>query len=111
MTATLISADATFVKLQDHINYPASGVLSKVVWKHQFCQYSLFCLAADTDIAEHTSTRHATMQVLEGTGTLTLNGEAIRLEPGVFVFMTANAPHALKADSNLAFVLTLSAVS
>ncbi len=34
-----------------------------------------------------------------------------KLEPGVFVFMPANAPHALEATSNLAFILTLSSAS
>jgi len=46
--------------------------------------------------------------VLEGKGILTLEGQDILLEPGVFVFMPANAPHALKAEENLAFLLTLS---
>jgi quercetin dioxygenase-like cupin family protein len=49
--------------------------------------------------------------VIEGQGTLTLEGQDINLEPGVFVFMPANAPHALKAEANLAFLLTLSAAT
>ncbi|MBE9109234.1 cupin domain-containing protein [Nodosilinea sp. LEGE 07298] len=69
---------------------------------------AIFCLARGTDIAEHTSTRNAVVQVLEGQGTLTLNGEDVELVPGRFVFMPANAPHALKATENLAFLLTLS---
>ncbi|ESA33611.1 cupin 2 conserved barrel domain protein [Leptolyngbya sp. Heron Island J] len=110
MSVTLISADTAFVQLRDHFEYPESGILSKVLWKNELCQYSLFCLAADTEISEHTATRNATVQVLEGTGSLTLNGETIPLAPGVFIFMMANAPHALEASSNLAFMLTLSAV-
>jgi len=109
MANALITSDATVVQLVDHIEYPESGILSKVVWKDDQCQYSLFCLAAATEISEHTSTRDATVQVLEGTGVLTLNGKVISLAPGVFVFMDANAPHALESNSNLAFLLTLSA--
>ncbi|MBK4728658.1 cupin domain-containing protein [Oxynema sp. CENA135] len=90
------------------IEYPQDGVLSKVLLKDDNCQYSLFCLAAETDISEHTSSRNASIVVLEGRGILTLEGEDIQLEPGVFVFMTAHAPHALKAQDNLAFLLTLS---
>jgi len=108
MSTTLISPSTAFIQLTDHIEYPDSGVLSKVIWKSELCQYSLFCLATNTEIFEHTSTRHATVQVLEGTGSLTLNGEKISLSPGVFIFMEANAPHALEADTNLAFLLTLS---
>lgn len=111
MPSTLISPPTTAINLPDQIEYPESGVLSKVIWKDDVCQYSLFCLAAGTEISEHTSTRNATVQVLEGTGTLTLNGEALALAPGKFIVMAANAPHALAASANLAFVLTLSASS
>lgn len=96
------------IQLYDKLEYPEAGVLSKVLIKDATCQYTLFCLAAGTDISEHTSTRNATVQVLEGTGILTLDGQAIPLERGVFVFMPANAPHALEAKENLAFLLTLS---
>lgn len=110
MTTTLISATVPFLQLKEHIEYPESGILSKVLWKNELCQYSLFCLAANTEISEHTSTRNAMVQVLEGTGSLTLNGTNIPLVPGVLIFMAAHAPHALAASSNLAFILALSAV-
>lgn len=96
--------------LENKIEYAEVGILSKVMLKLPYCQYTLFCLAAGTDIAEHTSTRNASIQVLEGQGILTLEGQDILLEPGVFVFMPANVLHALKADANLAFLLTLSDV-
>ncbi|MGG6267757.1 cupin domain-containing protein [Leptolyngbya sp. AN03gr2] len=95
-------------QLHDKIEYAETGILSKVLLKTASCQYTLFCLAAGTDIAEHTSTRDAVVQVLEGQGTLTLEGQEIALNPGMFVFMPANAPHALTASANLAFLLTLS---
>jgi nitric oxide dioxygenase len=94
--------------LQDLIEYPTSGILSKVLFKDKNIQYSLFCLAAGTDIDEHTSTRNAVITVVEGTGNLNLEGKNIALAPGIFVIMPANAPHAVEAKENLAFVLTLS---
>ena len=109
MSASMIAAETPFIQLKERIDYPESGVLSKVIWKNEFCQYSLFCLAADTEISEHTSTRNATIQAIEGSGSLVLNGKPILLAPGVFTFIPANAPHALQATSNLAFLLTLTA--
>lgn len=108
MTTTLQASQSLAIQLKDKIEYAETGIVSKVLLKVPYCQYTLFCLAAGTDIAEHTSTRNAVVQVIEGQGTLTLEGQDINLEPGVFVFMPANAPHALKADTNLAFLLTLS---
>lgn len=94
--------------LQDLIEYSTTGINSKVLLKDNNSQYSLFCLAAGTDIDEHTSTRNAVMTVIEGTGNLNLEGKDIALNPGVFVFMAANAPHAVQAKENLAFTLVLS---
>ena len=108
MANILLSSKLPSIQLKDHIEYPDAGILSKILWKNDDCQYSLFCLAAATEISEHTSTRNATVQILEGTGSLILNGETISLVPGLFIFMAANAPHAVSADSNLAFMLTLS---
>lgn len=97
--------------LQDLIEYPSSGIFSKVLVKDNSCQYSLFCLAAGTEIDEHTSTRNAIITVVEGKENLNLEGKDITLAPGVLVFMPANAPHAVRAEENLAFVLILSEFS
>lgn len=94
--------------LQELIEYPTSGVLSKVLLKDSNSQYSLLCLAAGTEIKEHTSSRNAVLSVVEGAGNLNLEGKDIALTSGVFVFMPANAPHAVQAQENLAFVLMLS---
>lgn len=107
MTSTVITNSSFFFPLQERIEYAADGVLSKVILKDNICQHTLFCLAAGTTISEHTATRNAVIHVLEGRGILTLEGEEIQLETGVFVFMRANAPHALQAEENLSFLLTL----
>ncbi len=109
MNTTVATSNNSFTAtLQDLIEYPRSGILSKVLLKDNNSQYSLFCLAAGTEIEEHTSTRNAVITVVEGKGNLTLEGKDIALSPGVFVFMPANAPHAVQARENLAFVLALS---
>lgn len=108
MNALATSNTSLITSLQDLIEYPQAGILSKVLVKDNNCQYTLFCLAKDTELEEHTSTRNAAINVIEGKGTLTLEGKGIALEPGMFIFMPANAPHALKALENLAFILTLS---
>jgi quercetin dioxygenase-like cupin family protein len=111
MSTSILTFQPTFTRLQEHIKYPQAGVLSQVLLKDDTCQYTLFCLAADTEISEHTSTRNAVVQGIEGKGTLTLEGNDIPLEPGVLVVMPAHVPHAIKAIDNLAFLLTLSASS
>ncbi|MCW6052461.1 cupin domain-containing protein [Lyngbya sp. CCAP 1446/10] len=108
MTATILPLQSSSIQLRDTIEYPATGVLTKILVKDNNCQHTLLCLAAGSDISEHHSARNATINVVAGKGILTLEGKDIVLEPGVFVFMPARAPHALKAEENLAFVLTFS---
>jgi quercetin dioxygenase-like cupin family protein len=105
---TTTTGASLVLQLPEQIAYSDKGIVSKVLWKDQSCQYTLFCLAAGTEISEHTATRNATVQVIEGQGILTLNRVDIPLKLSTFVLMPAHAPHALKAETNLAFLLTLS---
>ena len=108
MTTTVLQMRSSAMQFRDQIEYPEAGILSKVLLKDNCCQYTLFCLAAGTEISEHTATRNATVHVLAGQGQLTLEGQVISLVPGTFVVMPAHAPHALNAEKNLAFLLVLS---
>ena len=104
MTATILPLQSSSIQLRDTIEYPATGVQSKILVKDNNCQHTLLCLAAGSDISEHHSARNATINVVEGKGVLTLEGKDIVLEPGVFVFMPAHAPHALNKTGRMEFV-------
>ena len=109
MSSAIASSNNSFTaNLRDLIEYPANGIGKKVLVKDNNCQCNLMCLTAGKAIPEHTSPRNAMVTVIEGTGNLNLEGKDIALAPGVLVFMPANAPHALQADENLTFTLTLS---
>lgn len=112
MAATITNSDTAYSDtLNNLIEYPENGILSKVFVKDDHSQQNLFCLASGTILEEHTSAKNATVMVLEGEGTLTLNGKKIDLDRGVLVYMPAHAPHALEATTNLAFWLILSNVN
>lgn len=108
MTAIIISATTTAIHWADVIEYPQTGVKRKVLLEDGNCRYALMSLAAGTNIAEHTTNRNATVNVIEGQGALTIEGKEIVLKSGVFTFIPANAHHAVKAITNLTFLLTLS---
>ena len=90
-----------------YIEYPRSGVLSKCLPEFEEVDITLFCMAKLTDMSEHTSTRSGLIVVLEGDGVFNLKGKDIVMEPGVIISMSKNAPHALKAKKNTAFLLIL----
>ncbi len=93
-------------QLQEQANYTKPGVSRKSLVKDEQVQFSLVCLTADTEIPEHVASRNISVTVIEGRGVLTLEGREITLQPGVFVYIPANIPHALRALENLAFLHT-----
>jgi quercetin dioxygenase-like cupin family protein len=109
MTATVMPWQASAIHLTELMTYPQTGTQSKVLLEDASCRYVLMLMAAGTNLAEHTTSRNATLQVIEGQGLLTLEGQEIKLEPGLLAFMPNKARHALKAEENLAFLLTFSA--
>ena len=93
--------------LNELMQFPKEGVFSTVLAKSEKYNYTLMCLAAGTDIDEHTSTKNGVVQVLKGKGMFKLEGKDIEMKPGVFIFMPADAVHSLKAEEDLAILLCL----
>lgn len=89
------------------IQYPAQGILSKVIEKNQKMNITLFCMAEGTDISSHTSTKQGFVYVIEGDGIFTLEGNEIPMEAGRYIYLEENAVHALKAIKNTSFLLVL----
>lgn len=108
MITTILSLNTTAIHWADIIEYPQTGVKSKILLEDRNCRHTLMLLTAEAQIAEHTNPRNATVNVIEGQGVLMLEGKELILEPGVFIFVPATAHHAIKAATNLAFLLTLS---
>ena len=99
--------DKSWQNYKDLIEYPKSGVLSKVILKNEKFDVTLFCMAQGTDIGEHTSTRRGLVQAVDGDGVFILGPEEIRMTPGVIISMPENAIHSLRAKSNMSFLLFL----
>ena len=93
--------------INEMIEYPKEGVLSKVIIKDKKLNVTLFCMAKNTDISKHTSTKAGTIYVIEGNGVFNLEGKNIIMKHGVLIHMKENAVHSLKAKENTSFLLTL----
>ena len=94
--------------LNELMNFSKGGIFSKVLAKSDSFNHTLMCLADGTDMDTHTSAKNGCLQILKGTGTFTLFDKEIKMQPGTYIFMPANAPHSLQADEDLAFLLCLS---
>jgi len=93
--------------IQEMIEYPKQGIVSKTIIKDLDIDITLFCMAKGTDISEHTSTKHGIVQVLEGKGVFNLKGKDIKMNKGVVINMPKNAVHSLMAEENISFLLIL----
>ena len=96
-----------YTNIREMIEYPKSGILSKEIIKTEKFDATLFIMAKGANLSEHTSTREGIVHVLEGKGMFILKGKEINMTPSVFIHMENNTVHALRADENMAFVLTL----
>lgn len=94
-------------KIKDLIEYPQKGILSKDILKTDKLNITLFCMAKETEISEHTSTKPGFVYVVEGGGIFNLEKKDIAMSPGVFIYLKENAIHSLKANENTSFLLVL----
>ena len=94
--------------MKEMIEYPTEGILSKDVLRDDKVNATLFCMAAGTEMSEHTSVKQGFVYVIEGNGIFTLEGEEIEMKPNVFIPLNKNAKHSLSAKENTSFMLVLS---
>ncbi|OGI16548.1 MAG: hypothetical protein A3J63_03035 [Candidatus Moranbacteria bacterium RIFCSPHIGHO2_02_FULL_40_12b] len=94
-------------KINELVEYPKKGILSKDIVKNDKLNITLFCMAKGTEISEHTSTKQGFVYVIEGNGIFNLAGKDISMSAGVFIYMKENAVHSLKANENTSFILAL----
>ena len=88
------------------INYSEKGILSKKIENKDF-NITLFCMAKDTEITEHTSRKPGIVYVIEGNGIFNLKGKDIKMQQGIIIAMNKDEVHSLKAQENTSFILML----
>ena len=96
------------VSLPAEIRFTPNGIVSRTLLRTAASRVVLFGFAEGQELTEHTSTQHATVQVLSGQCEFSLAGKPHALQPGDFLYMPPNLPHALKATTQFAMLLTLS---
>jgi len=89
------------------IDYADGGIVSKTVLKKQTGNISLFSFAKGEALSEHTAPFDAVIQVVDGTGEVTIGGTPYLLKAGETIIMPANISHSVKAIENFKMVLTM----
>ena len=83
------------------------GIVSKAIVENEHHKIIHFSFAPGQELSEHTASVPAVIHVLKGEGTVVLDGVRYDAGPGKLYYMPANLKHAVQAQGELVFLLTM----
>lgn len=96
------------LNLAEEIAYSDDSIVSKIIYKTETKNLTLFAVAPGQSIAEHVTPFDAMVQVFDGKAEIHIGEETHDVKAGQAVIMPANVPHALFAwDSGFKMLLTM----
>lgn len=95
------------LELGDLIDYQTGATVSRTLVDREAATLTVFAFDESESLSEHTAPHDALLQVLEGTATITIDGEDYELEGGESIVMPADVPHAVAADTRFKMFLTM----
>jgi quercetin dioxygenase-like cupin family protein len=109
MTKTLLKniEKGKILHLLDLVQYQAGQIVSKTLIQNKSVSLTVFAFAAGEEISSHASHGDALVSVLDGTARITIGGEVLELGQGDSVVMPAEVPHAVFAQTEMKFLLTV----
>jgi quercetin dioxygenase-like cupin family protein len=82
-------------------------ITSRVIYKDDRLNVTVFAFAAGQGLSEHTASRPAVLHFLSGEARLTLGAETQQAGPGTWVRMRPNLPHSVEAATPVKMLLLL----
>jgi quercetin dioxygenase-like cupin family protein len=101
-------AKEQIISLAEETRYADNGIVSRTLLRTPTSRAVLFGFAEGQELTEHTSTQHATVQMLSGECEFSLAGRPHLLKAGDLLYMPPHLPHALKATKQFSMLLMLS---
>ena len=101
------SAEPVVADLESMVEVADQGIVSKAIVENEHHKIIHFTLADGQELSEHTASVPAVIQVLQGKGTVALGGVVHEARPGMLYYMPAELKHAVVAQGDLAFLLTM----
>lgn len=93
--------------LSDEVDYAEDAIVSKTLLDKDAGTLTLFAIAEDQNISEHSAPHYALAQVLDGRGEFVIDGKTVSVEAGESVIMPPDIPHAVKAPENFKMLLVM----
>jgi quercetin dioxygenase-like cupin family protein len=83
------------------------GIVSKSIVENEHHKIIHFTLASGQELSEHAASVPAVIQIISGSGSVTLAGRQYTASAGKLYYMPAQLKHAVVADDTLVFLLTM----
>ena len=100
-------AHTTIDNAADAVAIQAGAVVSKVVYRDEEIDVTVFGFDTGEVLTEHTAARPAIIQVLSGRLLFTVEGDETLMVPGTWLRMSPDTPHSLVAEEPTVMLLTL----
>jgi quercetin dioxygenase-like cupin family protein len=95
------------IALADAVDYSSGSVVSKTLLNKKTGTLTLFAFDEGQSLSEHTSPYDATVHILDGVATLTIDGEKVIAKTGEMVIMPADIPHDVQAEERFKMLLIM----
>jgi quercetin dioxygenase-like cupin family protein len=95
------------LSLAAETQFVPNGIASRTLLRTANSRTVLFGFAEGQELAEHTSTQHALVQILSGECEFSLDGKPHQLKTGDLLYMPPDLPHSVKATQPFSMLLTL----
>ncbi len=94
-------------RLAELIDYAPDAIVSKTIIDKPAGTITLFAFDARQRLSEHSAPYDAVVQVVDGQGVITIDGNEHVVEAGQLIIMPANIPHAVDARQRFKMLLTM----
>ncbi len=95
------------MNLAESVDYSSGSIVSKTLLNKKTGTLTLFAFDAGQGLSEHTSPYDATVYILDGEGTITIDGEIKKVRAGEMIIMPANIPHDVQAEERFKMLLIM----
>ena len=95
-------------RLEDLIEaFPPDSILSRTIFQNDSLKTILFGFQPGQELSQHTASVPAILQFVKGDAKVVLGQEHQSAQTGTWVYIPANLPHSIHAESETLMLLTL----
>lgn len=96
-----------FPQLDREVEIPKDGITSRALTSDDSVRVVIFGFDTGQELSEHTASMPATLHILKGEATITLDEETFEGTAGSFACMEAHLPHSIVAKTPVILLLTM----